>query len=114
MYSSFAHDLKKARRQSGLSQSDCAHLLGVSKRRISSFETGKVLPSVPEICALSLIFGRSFESLFGPVFLDARTDLKTRLAALSSRNRSWLERFNRKHTLNTLAERLEDNRAFHA
>ncbi|MHA7773857.1 hypothetical protein [Roseibium sp. M-1] len=74
---------------------------------MSSLETGKVLPTVPEICALSLIFGRTFESLFGAVFEDIRTDLKARLATLPTRNRNWLERFNRKHTLNSLAERLE-------
>ena len=114
MFSSFAHDLKTARRRSGLSQADCGHLLGVPKRRISAFETGKVLPSVSEICALSLVFGRSFESLFRSVFRDVQGDLAVRLETLPRRAGGWLGRLNRRHSLNALAERLADSRAFHA
>ena len=75
-------------------------------------ETGKCLPSVPEICTLSLIYGRSFESLFGPVFLEARTDLKARLAALPNRSQGWLGQFNRQNTINKIAKRLEDNHPY--
>ncbi|MEJ8574147.1 helix-turn-helix transcriptional regulator [Microbaculum marinum] len=114
MHSSFAHDLKTARRRSGLSQADCGHLLGIAKRRVSAFESGKVLPSVPEICSLSLIFGRTFESLFSSVFLEVRTELRARLATMPSQASGWLGRFNRRHTLNTLAERLEDSRMHRA
>ena len=65
-----------------------------------------------EICSLSLVFGRSFESLFSLVFLEARADLRNRLATLPRAARGWLGRLNRQHTLNVLAERLEDSRAF--
>ena len=110
MHSSFALDLKTARRRSGLSQADCGHLLGVDKRRVSALERGKSLPTVTEICCLSLMFGRSFESLFGSVFLEVRTDLEARLATLPNQGNGWLGRFNRRSTVNQIAARLEDNR----
>ena len=112
MRSSFALDLKTARRRSGLSQSDCGHLLGVDQRRISQLEAGKVLPSVPEICSLSLIYGRSFESLFGSVFIDRRDALQTRLATLPDRGKGWLAKFNRRNTLKRIAARLEAYQRF--
>jgi transcriptional regulator with XRE-family HTH domain len=113
MHSSFSHDLKTARRRSGLSQADCGHLLNSNKRRMSALESGKVLPTVPEICTLSLIFGRSFESLFGSVFFDVKSDLKARVATLPESPSNWLVRFNRQHTLNQIAERLEDSNSSH-
>ena len=109
MYSSFSLDLKTARRASGLSQSDCGHLLGVDQKRISAFECGKRLPSVTEICALSIIFGRSFESLFGAIFADVRGDLVARLATLPKGGSGWLGRFKRQNTLNRIADALSDN-----
>jgi hypothetical protein len=73
-------------------------------------EAGKTLPSVPEICCLSLIFGRSFESLFGAVFADVRTDLVARLATLPPQTTGWMARFNRQHTLERLSNLLEAER----
>jgi len=113
MHSSFAHDLKTARRRSGLSQQDCGHLLGIDQRRISKLETGQSLPTIPEICTLSLVYGRTFESLFGSVFANARTELKAGLATLPNRGKGWLPRFNRQSTINKIAARIEDNRINH-
>ncbi|PHR96903.1 MAG: hypothetical protein COA78_28165 [Blastopirellula sp.] len=110
MYSSFALDLKAARRKSGLSQLDCGHLLGVDQRRISVLETGKSPPTILEICSLSLIYGRTFESLFGSVFCGSRKKLETRLASLPNNGKSWLRNFNRQHAINRIAKRLDDNR----
>jgi DNA-binding XRE family transcriptional regulator len=56
MYQDFLIDLKTARRRSGLTQADCGHLLGGSKSKISNLETGRKLPSMKEICGLSLIY----------------------------------------------------------
>ena len=75
MHTAFAQDLKVARRKSGLSQLDCGHLLDINQQRMSQLENGKSLPTIPEICSLSLIYGRSFESLFGSVFLEVRNQL---------------------------------------
>lgn len=113
MYSSFALDLRTARRRSGLSQSDCGHLLGVDQRRISQLEAGKALPNVPEICGLSLIFGRTFESLFSSVFIEMRTELQARLSTLPRTQKGWFARFNRHNTLSRIAAHLEAHSRFH-
>ncbi|MDA4845246.1 helix-turn-helix transcriptional regulator [Hoeflea poritis] len=110
MSHAFALDLKVARRKSGLTQQDCAHLLDVQKSRISLLEQGKALPSVLEICTLSLLYGRSFESLFGSMLEEAHGALKERLATLPVPSNRWLGRFIRQNTLNRLAARLDDNK----
>ena len=104
----FALDLKVARRKSGLTQQDCAHLLDVHKAKISLLEQGKALPSMLEICTLSLLYGKSFESLFGSMLEDAHSILKDRLATLPVVSNRWLGRFIRQNTLNRLAARLDD------
>ena len=106
MSKEFALDLKVARRKSGLSQEDCAHLLGVHPTKISVLEHGRAMPSVREICTLSLIYGKSFESLFGPVMTEAEGQLRERLPTLPDCPKKWLGRFNRQGTLNRLSERL--------
>ena len=106
MIDDFALDLRVARRKAGLSQSDCAHLLGVHPSRISLLESGKALPSVPQICRLSMIYGRSFESLFGSVFVDAGRELRGRLRSMPEAPTRWLGRFNRDNTLRALSHRL--------
>ncbi len=107
MTTKFALDLRVARRKSGLSQQDCAHLLDVKQSRMSKLESGKRLPTVQEICTLSLIYGKSFESLFGSVFKNARQVLRDQLATMPNSSRHWLGRLNRNHTLNAIAGRLE-------
>lgn len=109
MSTKFALDLKVARRKSGLTQQDCAHLLDVNQARVSKLEAGHRLPSVQEICTLSLIYGKSFESLFGSVFEDARRRVRTQLDTMPECPRRW-SRFNRNHTLNAISERLEETK----
>lgn len=106
MYQAFALDLKVARRKSGLTQQDCAHLLDINNAKVSFMEHGKVMPSIMEICTLSLLYGKSFESLFGSVMKDAERDLKERLATLPVVSNRWLGRFTRQNTLNRLSDRL--------
>lgn len=70
-------------------------------------EQGKTLPSVPEICTLSLLYGKSFESLFGSMFEEANNTLKFQLTTLPVVSNRWLGRFIRQNTLNKLAARLD-------
>jgi transcriptional regulator with XRE-family HTH domain len=107
MNTTFALDLKVARRKSGLSQLDCAHLLDVHPSRVSKLESGKRLPTVHEICTLSLIYGRTFESLFGSIFEDARKLLRAQLATIPESQKQWGS-LGRNHTLNAIAARLEE------
>jgi transcriptional regulator with XRE-family HTH domain len=60
----FSLDLKVARRRSGLTQADCAYLLGVDPTRISRLEAGKTLPTAVELSVLILIFGESSGQMF--------------------------------------------------
>lgn len=106
MIDDFSLELKVARRKAGLSQKDCAHLLGVHASRVSLLESGKAVPTINQMCRLSLIYGRSFENLFGGVMEDARRDLRRRMHAMPDAPTRWLGRFNRENTLRALAHRL--------
>ena len=70
-------------------------------------EAGKKMPSVQEICTLSIIYGKSFESLFSSIFADAIQAVRERLVTLPDCPKKWMGRYNRNNTLNALSERLE-------
>ena len=108
MYKEFAFDLKVARRKSGLSQSDCAHLLDIDRSRISRIERGDSSPSVSDICTLSLIHGKSFERLFRTLLQEVGGNLRERLVSIPAQAGRRIDQFNRTNTLNLLAARLED------
>ncbi len=109
MTKQFALDLKVARKKAGLTQQDCAHLLDMSPTRMSNLESGKLLPSVLEICCLSVLYGKSFESLFGGIMTAAHELLREQLANLPVSKKHWINTFNRQRSLDGLAERLNDN-----
>ncbi len=106
MQNDFSLDLKTTRKQAGLTQKDCGHLLGGSESRIKQLEGGTRLPTLPEMCTLSLIYGRSFECLFTPLFADVRKRLGKRLGTMPDAPKKSIRNFNRKDTLDALAERL--------
>ena len=107
MIHEFTLDLRAARRNSGLRQVDCAHLLGAHKSKISALEMGRQRPSVRDICTLSMIYGRSFESLFAGIFDEVRADLAMRLHDLPEPGVNYKRRLNRECTLQKLEERVE-------
>ncbi|MBL4767781.1 MAG: helix-turn-helix transcriptional regulator [Rhodobacteraceae bacterium] len=109
MINDFALDLKTARRKSGLSQADCARLMGKSPSRICQLEKGHCTPGLKEICALSLIYGRSFESLFAAIFTDIRRGLRETLTDFPYPQDGKGTGFNRTNTLDRLARDLADN-----
>ncbi len=102
----FAFDLKVVRRRSGLSQSDCAHLLGRERSHLSKIERGEHLPTVEEVVALAVIFGRSTDSLLAGLAGGVRMDLSHRLETLPHPRAHWVHTFMRQSTLSALAERL--------
>ena len=108
MTKEFALDLKVARQNSGLTHQDCAQLLGVSDATLAKIEAGKRTPSICEICTLSLIYGRSFESLFAGIFRDVRAHLSARITSLPKASGTVCLRINRQSTLNRLARRLSE------
>ena len=107
MSSDFALDLRVARRQAGFTQDDVARLLGVTQSQISDLEHGRVLPTLQQICSLSLIFGRSFESLFSELMQSARRAISGRLPSISAAVRSYVGTFNREASLKRMERRLQ-------
>ena len=107
MIHEFTLDLRAARRNSGLRQVDCAHLMGAHKSKISNLETGRQRPTVRDICTLSMIYGRSFESLFSGIFDEVRADLAMRLLDLPEPAVHYKRRLNRERTLQHLEQRID-------
>ena len=109
MIQEFTLDLRAARRNSGLRQVDCAHLMGVNKTKISNLENGRQRPSVRDICTLSMIYGRSFESLFAGIFDEVKADVFCHLSDLPEPQSHYGPATNRKRTLDGLRARLEED-----
>ncbi len=107
MITEFALDLRHARRKSGLSQQDVGHLLSINQSTYSDFERGKIVPSLEQICQLSLIYGRSFQSYFERITSGVKPRLAERLEELPVKQRLGLRVFNRGRTLGRLRLRLK-------
>ncbi len=58
------NNLKEARAQKGLSQSQLAELVGVSRNTISSIETGQFNPTAKLALILCIALDKKFEDLF--------------------------------------------------
>lgn len=104
---SVALDFREARKKAGLRQVDVAHLLGVQEARVSQIESGKVLPTVIETAMLSIVYGKEMESLLSGLIDRAVSELVERLKTVPPVPRDLAETFNRRHTLQSLARRLE-------
>lgn len=110
MRTQFAHDLRTARRKAGYSQDDIAHLLDTSQTKVSNYERGRYRPTIEAIIDLSLIYGRSFESLYAEVMAERQKLLTKRLASLPRPHRMRADYFNRTASLSRLARRLKQAR----
>lgn len=58
------NNLKAARTEKGLSQSQLAELVGVSRNTISSIETGQFNPTAKLALILCIALDKKFEELF--------------------------------------------------
>ena len=56
--------LKEARTQSGMSQTQLAEMVGVSRNTISSIETGQFNPTAKLALILCIALDKTFEDLF--------------------------------------------------
>jgi len=108
MSTEFALDLRLARRKAGFTQRDIAHLLGAHQTLVSELERGQQQPTLEQIIVLSLIYGRSFESLFSELMKDARRHLQERIMRMPTDIRSYVGTFNRDASIERLARRLAD------
>ncbi len=107
MFEEFLFDLRALRKRSGLTQADCAHLLGTSNQTVSQIELGERIPSAREICALSVIFGSSFESFYAENMHIVRSLLTENLESIPGAPEGWLATKPREATLGRLANHLE-------
>ena len=108
MRTQFALDLRLARKKAGYTQDDIAHLLSAHQSVVSDLEHGKRRPTHTEIIELSLIYGRSFESLHEEAIVEAKEHLSVRLATLPSPTRRTAHTFNRPGSLARLKRRLAE------
>ena len=106
MITEFALDLRHARRKSGLSQQEVAHLVQVNQATYSRFEQGSLVPSVEQLCLLALIYGRSFVSYFDIITARQKLKLRQRLDSLPPKDRPRVRIFNRTRTLEKLRQRI--------
>ncbi len=58
------NDLKKARTEANMSQSQLAELVGVSRNTISSIETGQFNPTAKLALIICIALDKKFEELF--------------------------------------------------
>lgn len=107
MRTQFSQDLRLARRKAGYKQSDLAHLLDLHQSTVSDLEQGKHRPSLEQIIALSLIYGRSFESLFSELMIEQRARLSARLKTLSTDEAPTAQTFNRRASFKRLTRSLK-------
>ncbi len=98
MLKEFLYDLKSARKRAGLTQSDCGHLVGVSNNVISQIELGQRLPTVRELCALSVIYNQRFDSLYTAILRRVCSDVAVKLASLPEAPHTWLIRHGQRRT----------------
>ena len=108
METNYALELKVSRRRSGLSQKDVAHLLGISRVRVSKLECGIAVPTPDELTTFCLIYSYSFLSLGGAVMPVLFRTLRDRLETLPNRENYAAGTSRKATTLQTLAKRLAD------
>lgn len=106
MSKQFAQDLQLARRKAGLTQADLAHLLDATEKEVSKLERGRKLPSLPRMCELSLIYGKSFECLYAELMERGKQKLAQQLPSLPERSRHDVTTFNRDGTLERIERRI--------
>lgn len=106
MFTQFAHDLCAARRKAGLSFRDVTTLLELSDNELADLEAGQRLPTLLETCKVSLIYNRSFDSLYLAVRKTAKQDLFGQMPSLNSQIKDTTSSFNRDNTLKRLHAQL--------
>jgi len=60
----FKNNLKKVRNEKGLTQTELAKMVGVSRNTISSIETGQFSPTARLALVICIALDKKFEELF--------------------------------------------------
>ena len=82
-------DLRRRRREAGLSNKDVAHLLGVRPMRVSDIEGGKITLSASEACRLCLIYGLDLRELLPVTMKHAQAMLRNCLDSMPDEPAAW-------------------------
>ncbi|NOX39918.1 MAG: hypothetical protein GXP05_05230 [Alphaproteobacteria bacterium] len=69
---------------------------------------GQAIPDLREICAFSILFGRSFESLFNDIFDEVKAHMSASFETMPEGPEIRGGNFERQSSLNRLYERLND------
>ena len=101
-------DLRRRRREAGLSNKDVAHLLGVRPMRVSDIERGKIAPTAAETCRFCLIYGLELRELLPLTTKRVRTELRRLMKTIPEEPSAW-KRYSkaRQASLLSLKGRLE-------
>lgn len=89
----FSKNLKRIRQRRGLKQRDVAESMGIDRKQLSKWETGKLEPDIRSLCLLADYFGVSIDYLVGhttPQPEDSTTQMKRLLNSLTSEQVSLL------------------------
>jgi transcriptional regulator with XRE-family HTH domain len=108
MSTQFAHDLRLARRKAGFTQRDVAHLLGTKRTLVGNLENGRRKPKLTQIVTLSVIYGRSFESLFAAEMREVEAALRKRILTMPVPTEQLATTYHRDANIERLARRLAD------
>lgn len=107
MNQEFASDLNNARLESSLSYEDCVHLLDMTVKRFKQLESGSVIPTLNELCALNILFNQAFESLYNDIFDEVKAHMNAALENMPGENEPECSDITRQTSLNSLSERLQ-------
>ena len=61
----FSQNVRILRENDKLKQSELAQKLGVTQRKVSYWETGKIEPNLEDLCKIADLFGVSVDELIG-------------------------------------------------
>ena len=106
MFTQLALDLRLARKLTGLTQVDCATMMGISRKHWRRLETGKREPTFKELLILTTIFNRTFENHVIEKLSEARATVRAGLPLLPHAVREQVDFAKRRQTLDRIEEAL--------
>lgn len=102
MFTQLALDLRLARKTTGLTQDDCATMMGISRKHWSRLERGKRAPSFRELLILTIIFNRTFENHVSETLSEARATVRAGIPQLATSVREQVDFTKRRQTLDRI------------
>jgi transcriptional regulator with XRE-family HTH domain len=108
MSTKFANELRSARKKPGFTQRDLAHLIECHQSTIAAFEKGKSGPTIDQLIAVSVVFGRAFVAVFEELVETAREKLRRNILSLPDSAEWYSLRSRRNASIDDLGRRLKE------